>query len=70
MYEETEALVMDFPSGVSGKEPTCQGRRHKRHWFNPWVGKMPWRRKWQPTPEFLPGESHGGKPEGLPSMWS
>ena len=25
----------------------------------PWVGKMPWRRKWQPTPAFLPGESHG-----------
>ena len=27
--------------------------------FNPWVGKIPWRRKWQPTPVFLPGESHG-----------
>ena len=27
--------------------------------FNPWVGKIPWRRKWQPTPEFLPGGSHG-----------
>ena len=27
--------------------------------FNPWVGKIPWRRAWQPTPEFLPGESHG-----------
>ena len=27
--------------------------------FNPWVGKVPWRRKWQPTPVFLPGESHG-----------
>ena len=26
--------------------------------FNPWVGKIPWRRKWQPTPVFLPGESH------------
>jgi len=25
----------------------------------PWVGKIPWRRKWQPTPVFLPGESHG-----------
>ena len=28
-------------------------------WFDPWVGKIPWRRKWQPTPVFLPGESHG-----------
>ena len=29
--------------------------------FDPWVGKIPWRRKWQPTPLFLPGESHGGR---------
>ena len=28
-------------------------------WVRPWVGKIPWRRKWQPTPVFLPGESHG-----------
>ena len=27
--------------------------------FNPWVGKIPWRRAQQPTPVFLPGESHG-----------
>ena len=30
-----------------------------RHRFNPWVGKIPWRRERQPTPVFLPGESHG-----------
>ena len=30
-----------------------------RHRSNPWVGKMPWRRAWQPTPVFLPGASHG-----------
>ena len=36
----------------SGKESTCQCRRHR---FDPWVGKIPWRRKWQPTPVFLPG---------------
>ena len=29
--------------------------------FDPWVKKMPWRRKWQPTPVFLPGKSHGQK---------
>ena len=29
------------------------------HWFDPCVGKIPWRRKWQPTPVFLPGKSHG-----------
>ena len=31
----------------------------RRHSFHPWFGKIPWRRKWQPTPVFLPGESHG-----------
>jgi len=31
----------------------------KRCRFDPWVGKTPWRRAWQPTPVFLPGESHG-----------
>ena len=54
-------LNRGFPGGISGKEPTCQCRRHKRHRFSPWVGKVPWRRKWQPTPVFLPGESHGQK---------
>ena len=45
-----------------------QCRRHKRcSGFNPWVGKILWRRKWQSTPVFLPGESHGqrGEPGGL-----
>ena len=45
--------------GASGKEPTCQCRRRKRTGFSPWGGKIPWRRAWQPTPLFLPGESHG-----------
>ena len=38
--------------------------------FNPWVGKIPWRRKWQPTSVFLPGESHGlsEEPGGLQFM--
>ena len=41
------------------KESICQCRRGKRRRFIPWVGKNPWRRKWQPTPVFLPGKSHG-----------
>ena len=41
------------------KKPTCQFRRHKRHGFDPWVGKIPWRRAQQLTPVFLPGDSHG-----------
>ena len=40
----------------SGKESACQYRRCR---FDPWVGKMPWREKWQHTPVFLPGESSG-----------
>ena len=50
---------MGFPGGASGKEPTWQCRRCKRLGFHPWVRKIPWRRKRQPTPVFLPGESHG-----------
>ena len=48
-----------FPGGASGKEPTCQCRRLRKCRFNPWVGKIPWRRTRKPTPVFLPGESHG-----------
>ena len=51
----------------SGKEPACQCRRHG---FDLWVGKIPWRRAWQPTPVFLPGESHGPEPGGLRSIGS
>ena len=54
----TEALgkplvcIMGFPGSVSGKEPACECRRHKKHESYPWVGKIPWRRAWQPTPVF------------------
>ena len=46
-----------FPDGTSGKEPTCQCS--KRCGFDPWVGKIPWRRAWQATLVFLPRESCG-----------
>ena len=52
-------LFTGFPGAASGKELACQCRRSKRHRFDPWVGKIPWRRKWQPTPVFLSGELHG-----------
>ena len=48
-----------LPTWYSGKESSCQGRKHKRHRFNPWVGNMPWSRKWQPTLVLLPGKFHG-----------
>ena len=47
------------PGGNSSKERACQCRRCKRHRFNPYVGKIPWRRTWQPNPVFSPGKSHG-----------
>ena len=45
------------PRWCSGKEPACQHRRSKRPGFNPWVGKISWSGKWQPTLVFLPGKS-------------
>ena len=37
--------------------------------FDPWVGKIPWRREWQPTPVFLPGEFHGQRSLAGYSPW-
>ena len=41
------------------KNPPANTGDEKRYRFNPWVGKIPWRRRWQPTPVFLLGEFHG-----------
>ena len=46
------------PMWLIDKEPACQCRRQKKQKFDSRVGKNPWRREWQPTPVFLPGESH------------
>ena len=51
-----------LPKWLNGKESAHQCRRHR---FYPWVRKIPWRRKWQSTPVFLPGKSHPqGRLEG------
>ena len=60
---------LSVPGDVSGKEPACQCRRHKRHGFDPWIRKIPWRRAWQPTPAFLPGESHRRRSLAGHSAW-
>ena len=52
MWTSQVALVV---KNLSAK----RDRRQKRHDFNPWVGKMPWRRAWQLTPECLPVECCG-----------
>ena len=48
-----------LPCWLSGKESACQCRSLRRLGFDPQFGKIPWKRKWQPTPVFLPGKSHG-----------
>ena len=42
-----------------GSEDLPAQKEPQETWFDPWVGKIPWRRAWQPTPAVLPGESHG-----------
>ena len=44
IFSKTSGLFMGFPGNACGKEPTCQCRKLKRHGFDPWVGKIPWRR--------------------------
>ena len=50
---------LGFQGGTSARDPACRCRRPKTCRFDPWVWKIPWRRAWQPTPVFLPKESHG-----------
>ena len=63
-----------FPGGTGGKGPICQCRRHKKFGFCPWVRKIPWRKEWQPTPVFLPGESMnrawGATVHGVAKSWT
>ena len=49
-------LKPGLPRSLSTKEPTCQCKRPR---FDSWFEEIPWRREWQPTPVFLPGEFHG-----------
>ena len=53
-------FLLGFPGGSAGKDCVQCGRLE----FNPWVGKIPWRKEWLPTPVFWPGEF-----QGLYSPW-
>ena len=68
---ETELMARNEGRGflwrLSGKESACQSRRCG---FDPWVRKIRWRRKWQPTPVVLLGESHGWRSLVGYSPWS
>ena len=62
--------LQGLPRWHSDKESACQCRRHKRHGFKPWVRKLPWSRKWQFIPVFLPGKFHGQRSLAGYSPWS
>ena len=62
---QVDSLPTEPPGKPSGKESSCQCRGHG---FDPQVGKILWRRKWQPTLVLLPGEFHGQR--SLTSPWS
>ena len=62
-------ILGHISGGTSGKEPVCQCNRPKRPGFNPWVGKIPWRMKWQSTPAlFTVKVPYTEEPGGLQSM--
>ena len=63
------AKKIGLPRWLSGKESTCRCRRHSRHGFDAWLGKIPWSRKWQLIPIFLPGKSHGQRTLADHSPW-
>ena len=59
-------MHIHFPGGSDGKESACKAGDPGS---NPWIGTILWRRKWQPTPVFLPGESHGQRSLVGDSPW-
>ena len=63
--------TLGCPDGADGKERACQCRRLKRRGFNPWVGKMPWRRAWQTHSGILTWRiSRTEEPDGLQPIGS
>ena len=51
-----ELIIIGLPWWLSGEESTCKFRSHRRRRIDPWVGKIPWRRNWQPTPVSWHGQ--------------
>ena len=65
--KDSNYILWGLPSWLSGKESGCQYRRCR---FNPWVGKIPWRRNRQHTPVFLPWTEEPGGPQSMGSQES
>ena len=59
-------LIYGLPRWLSGRQSACQCRRCR---FKPWVGKISWKRKWQPTPIFLSGKYHRQRRLEGYSLW-
>ena len=67
--------TMGLPRWLSGKKSNCRCKSFRRHGFDPWVRKILWRRKWQPTPVFLLDNSMdrgawGTTAHGVPKSWT
>ena len=58
-YKDACHIGLGFPGSTMIKNLPANDKQTRRHGFDPWVRKIPWKRKWKPTPVFLPGESHG-----------
>ena len=73
VFSESQSIKLygslGFPGKYSVNESACQFRRHRWSRFDPWVQKIPWRRKWQPTPVFLPGKFHRQRSLVGYSLW-
>ena len=61
--------TVSFAGGSDGSRRYRICPRCRRHRFNPWVGKIPWRREWQPVPVFLPGKFHARRSLAGYSPW-
>ena len=61
--------IRGFSGGPSDKQPHLPMQETQEMLARSWVRKIPWRRKWQPTPEFWPGESHGQRSLESYSPW-
>ena len=71
-WEDFNRLLTSYlglPMCCSGKQSTCWCKRCRRREFDPLFGKIPWRRKWQPIPVSLAGESHGQRSLAGCSLW-
>ena len=76
ILEFTFSLFLVYTGGSVVKNPPASARntgdtgsRVRVRVRSSWVGKIPWRRKWQPTPVFLPGKSHGHRSLAGYSPW-